>query len=305
MASSRRGRAVTAFAAVALSASAGAQDPPAFRTGINLVTVPTVVTDQHGVHVAGLQRTDFRVLDNGEEREITGFWPASDVPLTLGIVVDASESQRTYIREHESAARQFLEHVLRPGERGFIVRVARDVTLNWEGIRSAGGFREVLLPASGQPLGEPCGQLAGRSLCGGTALWNAVYATARLKFGKTEGSKALVILSDGADTGSTHSLAEAIRECNRAGVNAYAIRTSSAPGLTQLAQQTGGADFEPPNGNFAPVFARIEADLRSRYILGFQAASGAPGETHKIVVQVRRPGVVIRARTEYAVPEHE
>lgn len=311
MASSRRGGAVTAFAALALSFSAGAQDQPAFRTGTNLVTVPAVVTDERGVHVAGLQRSDFRLLDNGEDRQLTGFWPASDLPLTLGIVIDASESQRSQLLEHEDAAHQFIDAALRLGERAFIARTGRRVTLNWEGVRTPNGFRQVVLPVAGKPLGDPCVLFGGRSLCGETALWNAVYAAAQLKFTKAEGSKALVVLSDGVDTGSTHSLDDTIEQCNRQGVAVYAVHypmddgVPSGARLQELARKTGGANFEPPNGNFAPIFARIEADLRSQYILGFEAADGPAGEVHKIDVQVRRPSVVIRARSQYAIPEHE
>jgi VWFA-related protein len=287
------------FAAAALLAAA-AQDSPFFRTGIDLVSVPCVVTDSNGVPVPGLSRSDFHLFDNSVERDIAAFTTRADAPLTLGVLLDGSESQRSSIPEHETASRQFLERVLRTGEHGFVVRVGRDVTLVWEGIRSATGFRVVLLPAAGSALGEPCGQLHGQSLCGGTALWNGVYYAARLKLAKSDGAKALVILSDGADTGSAHSLDEASRECLREGVAVYSIRTGPAPGLTQLSRATGGADFD--DSNYAGAFARIESDLRAQYLLAFHP--GPSGVPHRIHVDVSRPGFTVRSRTEYTPHEN-
>ncbi len=278
---------------------AAAQDSPVFHTGVNLVLVPCVVTDANGAPVRDLSRSDFHLFDNGVERGLSGFATRSDAPLTLGIVLDASDSQRSRIQPHAAAARQFLERVLRPGERGFEVRVARDPTLSWEGIRSAGGFREALLPTGGSPLGEPCAQLRGRSLCGGTALWNAVYYAARLKLAKPDGAKALVILSDGADTGSAHSLDEATHECLRDGVIVYAIRNGPAPGLVQLSGATGGADFD--DSDYSAAFARIESDLRAQYMLAFHP--GPANIPHKIRVEVSRPGLSVRSRPEYAPPD--
>jgi len=290
----RKPRALPPPTAAALFAAA-AQDSPVFRTDVNLVLVPCIVTDANGVPVRDLSRSGFHLFDNGVERDLSSFATRSDAPLTLGIVLDASDSQRSRIPQHTAAARQFLERVLRPSERGFEVRVARDATLAWEGIRSSSGFREALLPTAGSPLGEPCAQLRGRSLCGGTPLWNAVYYAARLKPAKPDGAKALVILSDGADTGSAHSLAEATRECLRNGVTVYAIRDGAAPQLVQLALATGGAGFD--DSEYGAAFVRIESDLRAQYMLAFHP--GPANIPHRIRVEVSRPGLTVRSRAEY------
>lgn len=70
----------------------------------------------------------------------------------------------------------------------------------------------VLASPDGEPLGTPCGTLLKRPLCGGAALWNAVYAAAHLKLSGPAGNKALLILSDGNDTGSRHKFSAALGE---------------------------------------------------------------------------------------------
>jgi VWFA-related protein len=260
------------------------------------------------VAVTGLGREDFRVYDNGVRQDIRNLWLDKDVPLALGAIVDVSESQSRWIAAHRADVDRFLDRILRPRDRAFVVEVNRNVILRSELIGSAHGVGHVLAVGAGEPLGEPCPTLRGRSLCGGTALWNAVYAAAHWKLRSLQGSKALLILSDGDDTGSTHSLNQAVEEAQGSDAIVYAIRysnsatapstTQPADGLSRLAGETGGVVFDPPGTGYGEILSRIEADLRSRYILGFHpSATGNP--RHQLNVEVTRPGLTVRARQEY------
>jgi VWFA-related protein len=284
------------------------QGQSVFRAEVDLVAVPCVVTDQRGVAVTGLGREDFRVYDNGVRQDIRNLWLDKDVPLALGAIVDVSESQSRWIAAHRADVDRFLDRILRPRDRAFVVEVNRNVILRSELIGSAHGVGHVLAVGAGEPLGEPCPTLRGRSLCGGTALWNAVYAAAHWKLRSLQGSKALLILSDGDDTGSTHSLNQAVEEAQGSDAIVYAIRysnsatapstTQPADGLSRLAGETGGVVFDPPGTGYGEILSRIEADLRSRYILGFHpSATGNP--RHQLNVEVTRPGLTVRARQEY------
>ena len=287
-----------------------AQGQPTFRADATLVTVPVLVTTPAGAPVLDLQASDFRVYDNSAPSEIRQVWFEEQLPLVIGIIVDVSDSQRSFLREHRAAVSAFLARVLHPGDRAFVVAVNEKVNIEEEYIGRPTGPSQVLLPPKGRPLGQPCGTLRGRSLCGGTALWNAVYASAHDKLNRYEGSKALLILSDGDDTGSTHSLDQAVEEVQRAGAMVYAIRYPdpvsqiSGEGLARLADETGGAEFSPPAGDYEAlaIFGRVERDLRSHYILGIPPSEAAD-PVHRLRVEVKRPGLTVRARRQYVAPE--
>jgi VWFA-related protein len=121
------------------------------------------------------------------------------------------------------------------------------------------------------------------------------------------GTKALLILSDGNDTGSIHHLDQALEEVHRAGASVYAIRypdplsQSVGDGLTRLAAETGGAELAPPAGDYSAAFDSIQHDLRSRYVLTFRPETGGD-PTHRLRVEVSRPGLSVRSRLQYYLP---
>ena len=298
----------------------GAQDPPTFRVGTDLVQAPVAVTDRHGVAIQNLKREDFRLFDNGTRTEIQHVWRDSDLPLTVGIIVDVSYSEHSSIPEERQAVAEFLKRTMRPDDRAFLLTVATRATLLTDLTSSLEELRkgvEAIQPESplhgadpeGQQLGEPCPtKLVDTKIvsrCGGSAIWDSVYAAARLKLRTVAGSKALIILSDGLDTGSMHNLDRAIEEVQVSNVTAYAIklgdiRAMLARGLSKLAAETGGEQFRPNGNNFAEIFQRIEDDLRTRYVLGFSPdLSTARQGLHSLRVETSRPGAVVRARGSY------
>lgn len=285
------------------------QDAPMFRADVNLVTVPCVVTDQHGATVSGLKPDDFRLYADGVRQDVRNLWSETDLPLVLGVIIDVSESQKDNVTRNEAAVDRFLERIIRPRDRAFVVAVNENVMLKSEVTGGPYGLRHIMLPAKENPFGAQCGALHGEHGCGGTALWNAVYASARLKLNQPGVSKALLILSDGDDTGSTHKLSDAIEEVQRSGVVTYAIRypngLSSADaddGLSRLIDETGGILFDSSGAQYPEILARIEADLRSRYIIGFQPGfqpAAVDGKRHLLRVEVTRKELTVRARRNY------
>ncbi len=289
-----------------------AQDVPVFRADVNLVTVPFVVTDQKGVSVRGLQAGDFRLYADGVHQEITNLWSEADLPLLLGVILDVSESQRNNVTKNETAVNQFLERIIRPQDRAFVVTVNENVTLKSEVTGGPYGLRHVVLPSRGEPLSVQCGTPPdehGRkwSFCGGTALWNAVYELARLKMTRSNANNALLILSDGNDTGSKHWLGDALEEVQRSGTVVYAIGYPDPlsgfdveGGLSRLTNETGGILFDPSSTKYPEILARIEADLRSRYIIGFRSgAVGDKGRRHSLRIETARPELTVRTGREY------
>ncbi len=287
-----------------------------FRETTTLVTVPSAVTDESGLAIKGLNIDDFRLYVDGARRKIDNLWSEGDLPLLLGVINDISDSQRNHISEKDRAVTQLLERVVHGKDVAFVVAVNEDIILKSEVSAGPYGLRSTLLATpGGERLTVACGTREGthgriRPICGGTALWNAVYASAHLKLNGPPANKALLILSDGNDTGSTHSLSAALEEVQRGGTVVYAVeypgafQTNASSGdLRRLTDETGGILFDPPGADYSEIISRIAADLHGRYILGFRPDSSANGiRNHSLKVEVLRSGATVRARREYSGP---
>ncbi len=304
---------------LAFAALLVAQEQPDIRVDVDLVTVACSVTDR-GVPVRNLKREDFRLNDNGQAREIRYFWQESDLPLTVALVADVSGSQAGYIKSHRDAIAQFLRQVIGPRDRAMIVEVAQqswlisdltgslaDLNRAVERIGTSEGKQSPL-------LGPPCRNNRFPHSCGGTALWHGLYYTAK-RMKSLKGRKAIVVLSDGMDTGSDVSLGSLIEMAQSAETVVYSIKYASparfispgamlgqalSHGLERLDRETGGLTFPNPGRKTSEVFSQIEADLRNLYVLGFSPPAGArDGEFHKLDVKVVRGNFVIRFRAGY------
>jgi Ca-activated chloride channel family protein len=274
------------------AAACCAQKQPAFRMDVDLVTIPCVVVDSHGAPVWDLRRDEFRVFDNDVRRTIDNLWVDTDVPLTLTVLIDQSVSQGDRRAEHRQTALEVVQRIRLPGDQIFFVSVDHEVRM-WGDV--AGTQR-------GELVGQPCPL----SQCGGSPLWNAVYDVARLKLNPAKGAKAVLFLTDGIDSGSTHTLNQSLDELHKAGATAYAIHYPSdsgakfAPDLYRLTAATGGTRFQPPGDAYDPIVTRLQTDLRRRYVLGFRPEQLSFGQVrHQVRVEVTRPDLTVRARNTY------
>jgi VWFA-related protein len=293
-----------AILALALTSAMLSQDGLVFRETTTLVTIPSTVTDEHGMPINDLKVDDFRLYVDGVSRKIGNLWSEADLPLLLGVINDISDSQRNRIPEKNRAVTQLLDRVIHRQDRAFVVTVNENIVLKSEVSAGPYGLRYKLLATpGGEPLTVSCGAM-NHPVCGGTALWNAVYASAQLKLSGPAGNKALLILSDGNDTGSTHGFDAALEEVQRSGSVVYAVEyDASSDNLRRLTDETGGILFDPPSADYSEIISRIEADLRARYILGFSPeAAGTDTQRHSLKVEVRRSGATVRARREYLGP---
>ena len=268
----------------------------------------------------GLKREDFNLRDNGQPREITNFWQESDLPLTIAFVADVSGSQAGYVKSHREAVAKFFQQVLSPADRAMVVEVAQqsrllsDLTASPDALSAAVERIGTHEGKESPLLGPPCRNTSFPHTCGGTALWHGVYyAAKRLK--PVAGRKAIIILSDGMDTGSDISLTNVIEMAQSAEVVVYSIKYASpmrfislaatiaqavSHGLERLSRETGGLSFANPGHKISDVFSQIESDLRNMYVLGFTPPSDArDGLFHKLDVVAARPGLNVRSRAGY------
>lgn len=301
----------------ALTQDAHPQNAPAFRSNVEIVVLPCAVVDKNGAPVGALTRDDFHVYDNDTRRPIENFWIDDDLPLTLGVLIDASESQKEQLSEHKQTAIELLERILRPGDRAFVISVDENVRLWADLSETSSDVRTQLAGAPGGLFGGPCANrwssmpgMGPTSACGSSPLWDAIYDAARLRLRALTGNKALLILTDGFDSGSTHTWHQTADVVTTADASLYAVQYRSgfgrnfAPDLYRLVADAGGTTFSPPDdqspgGKYNRIVSRIETDLRHRYVLGFRPERLSGKVRHEIRVEVTRPDLTVRARKTY------
>lgn len=315
-----------------------AQDEEVIRSEVKVVNVLTSVRDAKGRVMPDLEVDDFVLKDNGKPQKIQYFATQSDLPLTLGLLIDTSNSQRAVLSEERDGSRQFIQQVLREEkDLSFLIRFDQDVELLADLTGSKAKLSEALndavLPAERRqrndfaryqfPRGRrrvPGGGQPRQSQGAGTVLFDAVLLASEEVLGKREGRKALILLSDGMDFGSKTSEQNAVEAAQRADAIVYAIRYAD-PRIAQALRRhplarirvpdgkkvlesmcaaTGGASYELEPGKLNEIFRQIEEDLRNQYSLGFTPDPPAkPGEFRKLELQVKFKGAKARTREGY------
>lgn len=304
--------------------------PPVFSTNVQVVNLFAVVHDASGRIRNDLTKGDFRLQVDGKAQTVTYFSQQTDLPLTLGILVDTSASMLRVFDEERTAAGKFLKQVLREHtDQAFLVGFDRNVKL-LEGLTSS---RRKLQSGLGVLDSQTwfARQMAQRAASKpprrgvSTALYDAIVQSSNNYLRAPAGRKAIILLSDGVDDGSTQSLKTAVDAALRANTLIYSIhifnRTPysavTSPEdkrrkqeivygkgvLLYMAQQTGGEFFEATDKqNLPAIFARIEEELRNQYSLGFSpsAEEAAPG-FHSVVLATTTPGFTVQTRNGYHI----
>ncbi len=253
----------------AITSSNGA---PNIRLGVNEVNLIFTVTDKHGHYIPDLKQSDFALLDDRKApARVNSFHQQINLPVRVGIVIDASTSIRTRFHFEQQAATEFLLQVVRArSDRAFVMgfdvtpNLMQDWTNNIDALET--GVNR-LRPG------------------GGTALFDAVYTACRDKLldvsrGQEPVRKAMVLLSDGDDNQSRVHPDEAIKMCQRAETIIYAISTNWTPSrgkgdqvLAEMSEATGGRVLFPPSvEEISNSFHEIQEELRSQYALTYTPA---------------------------------
>ena len=204
------------------------QPQPKLKVESKLVYVNAVVRDKKGKIVATLNKEDFKLDEDGRPQTITNFIRESDLPLTLGLLVDTSMSQRHVLDSERDASYAFLDQMLRVDkDKAFLihfdheVELLQDLTADRAKLKSA---LKLLQIADYQRASDDAGDSQGHGYHhAGTLLYDAVYLASNELMKKQQGRKALFILSDGVDRGSKESLEDAIESAQRADTSVYSI----------------------------------------------------------------------------------
>jgi VWFA-related protein len=313
-----------------------AQNDTTFTTGVNVVNVFATVRDRQGKLVRNLAKEDFSVEEDGRPQTIRYFSQETNLPLTLGLLVDTSGSQRRLVGQERTASYRFLDQVLREDrDRAFVIHFDHDVEL-LEDLTSSHRKLEAAL-AELEPPAQP-GQRypGGRGRPwgggGGTSLYDAILLASDDLMRKQSGRKALVLLTDGVDVGSHVGLTRAIESAQRADTLVYSIlfadpegypgfggsrrggerRRNYPPGgsfpgvdgkkvLQRISNQTGGGFFEVSNRQpIENIYSQLEEELRNQYSLGYSPdhPEGSP-RYHRIHVATKQNDLALQAREGY------
>jgi len=228
------------------------QDLPTFRVDVDVVNIIATVRDKDGRLIPDLKKEDFNVLEDGKEQPIRYFRRETDLPLTIGMLVDTSGSQWDLIGTERIAARTFFYQVVGKEDKAFLVSFDSDSALLQDFTSSPRQLTKALEKLVAQPtfgiysgaagvkLGQPasnlppntdpgsnpagCYQLSTVSNARGTVLHEAVYLAAGEKLRRQPGRKMLIILTDGVDQGSRLKIDVAVQAALRADAAVYSIQ---------------------------------------------------------------------------------
>ena len=296
--------ALAATLPTALRAQAPRQEPeqPTFSVGVKVVNLLATVRGPQGELLRDLSKDDFTVLENGRPQTIRYFARQTDLPLTIGLLIDTSLSQKRILDAERGASFRFIDRVLREGQdRMFVMQFDLGILVN----QPLTDSRRLLEEALSQ-VGTPTRRELEMQTGGGTLLYEAVMRASRDTMAAQTNRKALIILSDGGENGSVATRPEAIEAALRADTLLYSIFfTGGGPdgrqNLEVLSKETGGSYFAVTKKlSIDAVFAQIEDELRGQYSLGYVSADPVRISTFRqIQVTTARPRSIVHTRTRY------
>lgn len=290
-----------------------AQQNPRFSTEVTLVNVTCSVRSAGGQFVAGLDRDDFEILEDGVVQKVQFFARQSELPLSIGLIVDASGSQDKFVGRHARDTRTFLENVLRPSDKAFALCFGNHLRLVSDSTSSPDAILDGLARFEHGSRNMPeIGPKLERDL--GTALYDAIYESIQEKMiGGDQRRRALIIFSDGEENSSEHDLMDAIHAAQNADTVLFGIRYTKMEhhrltarnkygirAMDHLAKETGGATFDALHTDVRTAFEQIDTQLRTMYELAYAPTNPAhDGSYRKLTIRMKPAGLTLRAKSGY------
>jgi VWFA-related protein len=302
-----------------------AQEDPVIKVDVSLVNVLCSVRNKSNGLVGNLEKKDFQIFEDGKEQEIKFFARETDLPLTIGMLVDTSKSQERLIDIERRAAYEFFAKVLRKKDLAFLMQFGAEAELLQDLTNSPRLLQEGLnqLRLSVPVGGLHPGPVPTQSHMAGTILFDAVFLAADEKLKGEVGRKAMVIITDGVDTGSRYSKEKAIEAAQKADTIIYSIdyedpaayggygmiRIGGGQGegdLKRMSGETGGRVFKVERKvTLDDVFRDLQEEMRSQYAIGYAPPNGKKdGSFHKIEVRVASKDMKVQARKGYYAIEN-
>jgi len=308
--------------------SGDAQQQPSetLKVNVNVVQLFFNVKDKHGVLIPNLTKDDFEILEDGKPQTIKYFTAESNLPLTLGIMIDASGSQLRVLDMEKEVGGAFLKQVITDKDEAYVMSfdvtadLLQDFTRDVHRLQKAldsvkinTGFVSAGLPGSGGgPV--PIHNAAG------TVLYDAVYLSAHDMLSKEVGRKAMILLTDGEDEGSKLKIRDAIEAAQKADAIVYVLLCADRGSyysagmfyngegeMRKLTEQTGGRVINVGNkfDKLREAFDQIANELRSQYNIGYTPTNASLDGGYRKLEIKNKQGYKIQARAGYYAMRHE
>jgi VWFA-related protein len=279
--------------------------PPPISVEVKLVRISATVRDKHGQIVPTLDKDDFMLYVDGHPQPVNNFVRQSDLPLTLGLLVQSSlkPDQRPALQHRSDASNAFLGDMLRKDEdKAFVIRFGHKVEL----LQGLTPSRLQLDPAL--QLTQTTDSRSGGGV-GGTLLYDAICLASNELTNAREGRKALFVFSDGIDSGSKSTLEDAVHAAQRVDTSVYSILVAeNFPGpngkkiLERISTETGGHPFSGLRHGLpvTEIFAQAEEELRNEYVFGFVLTPTNTGAGyHRALLTTKQKGLTVQALDGY------
>jgi VWFA-related protein len=296
------------------------QPAETLKVNVNVVSLFFNVKDKHGALIPNLTKDDFTVAEDSKPQTIKYFTAESNLPLTLGILIDSSGSQLRVLDMEKEVGGAFLKQILTDKDEAFVIdfnvdaSLLQDFTRDVRRLQSAlnsvkinTGFSTGPIPgAGGGPV--PTAQQAG------TVLYDAVYLAAHDMLAKEVGRKAMILLTDGEDEGSRLKIKDAVEAAQKADAIVYVLLCadrgfyggigggySGEFDMRKLTEATGGRVINVGNkfDKLREAFDQIAAELRSQYDIGFTSTNTKLDGSYRKLEIKNKQGYKIQARAGY------
>ncbi|HEY5883385.1 MAG TPA: VWA domain-containing protein [Pyrinomonadaceae bacterium] len=284
------------------------------RVETNLTNIFFTAADSNKRFVSNLTKEQVRVFEDGQPQDIFTFQQNIDLPLSVAILIDTSQSEERTLPDEKAAARAFLEAIMRPSkDEAAVVSFTGEVTLeqgftgNVDRLRRAIDRVEFIPPAGyigrgvvvNQPTTPPISD-TNQILAGSTALWDAVWATSNelLSDSADNTRRAIILLTDGVDTISQVKMHEAVERAQKADALIYAIGIGDSyhggvdrGALKKLAERTGGRAYFPESEReLRAAFEQIQRELREQYLVAYSPSNkNRDGSYRRIQIEIIDP----------------
>jgi VWFA-related protein len=281
------------------------------RVQVNLVNLFATVRDKKTKQiVSNLEQGDFKITEDGAEQKISFFSRESTLPITLGLLIDTSGSETNTLGAEQEAAVRFLSRVLRKGDLAMVVSfdtdsdLLADLTDDQSRLDRAINRTRINAPGAQGPLAQSVP---------GTVFYDAVYAACHDRLAEEAGRKAIVVLTDAQDEGSTLKLQDAIEAAQRTDTVVHILLVAdphygggNESVAKKLTDETGGRTIVVRNEkNLEQAFDQISEELRSQYTVGYYSTHTArDGSYRKIKVDTTRKDLDVLARRGYYAPKN-
>lgn len=289
------------------------------KVDVSVVSILASVRDKKGALIANLTKDDFTILEEGKAQTIKYFTRETDLPITIGMLVDVSGSQRNLIDIERSAASQFFSSVLRKKDLAFLIMFGEETELLQDYTTSPRLLTEGLnqLRVASGVSGIHPGPVPTISQPRGTVLYDAVYLAANDKLKGEVGRKVIVVITDGVDQGSRMTRNQAIEAAQKADAVIYSIDYSDPRAyggfginlgggggegeLRKMSEETGGHVYKVDRRHtLDEVFKELQEEMRSQYSIGYTPTNDAKdGSYRHLDVKLANKDFKAQARKGY------